>query len=256
MERSWSWRVALVVIVAVLSVWQLVPSYYYFKLPPEQRLGEEFEKTVPGWAPAARKHLNLGLDLQGGIHLAMGVDVDRAVKAARAAQERADGQDEGRAGRVEQGGVGGGGLAQPHVDHGVEVADAQDAEGALRAPVPGPVVGAGRIVEITEVDIADYLDLLPHVVEDQQGLGDQEAAVPGADRRGLERRQLLDEADHVVAEIADGAAEKPGHPLDLDRGEPCEPIADETERFDVVMHCGGAAVFYHLDAGTARPQDD
>ncbi len=92
MERSWSWRVALVVIVAVLSVWQLVPSYYYFKLPPEQRLGEEFEKTVPGWAPAAKKHLNLGLDLQGGIHLAMGVDVDRAVKAkvARRADEVAE----------------------------------------------------------------------------------------------------------------------------------------------------------------------
>ncbi|MCM2332579.1 MAG: protein translocase subunit SecD [Anaeromyxobacteraceae bacterium] len=92
MERSWSWRVALVAIVAVLSVWQLVPSYYYFKLPPEQRLGEEFEKSVPGWAPAAKKHLNLGLDLQGGIHLAMGVDVDRAVKAkvARRADEVAE----------------------------------------------------------------------------------------------------------------------------------------------------------------------
>ena len=42
--------------------------------------------------PNARKHLNLGLDLQGGIHLAMGVDVDRAVKAkvARRADEIGD----------------------------------------------------------------------------------------------------------------------------------------------------------------------
>ncbi len=92
MERSWSWRVALVAIVAVLSVWQLVPSWYYFKLPPEQRLTEAFDKSVPGWAPDAKKHLNLGLDLQGGIHLAMGVDVDRAVKAkiARRADEIAE----------------------------------------------------------------------------------------------------------------------------------------------------------------------
>ncbi len=92
MERSWSWRVALVAIVAVLSVWQLVPSWYYFKLPPEQRLTEAFDKSVPGWAPDAKKHLNLGLDLQGGIHLAMGVDVDRAVKAkiARRADELAE----------------------------------------------------------------------------------------------------------------------------------------------------------------------
>src|SRR5512139_643026 len=92
MEQSWYWRVATIVVVAVLSVWQLVPSWHYFKLPPDQRTGEAYDKSVPGWAPAARKHLNLGLDLQGGIHLAMGVDVDRAVKAkvARRADEIAD----------------------------------------------------------------------------------------------------------------------------------------------------------------------
>jgi preprotein translocase subunit SecD len=92
MERSWYWRVALIVGVALFSVWQLVPSWFYFQLPPEQRLGEAYDKSVPGWAPDARKHLNLGLDLQGGIHLAMGVDVDRAVKAkvARRADEIAE----------------------------------------------------------------------------------------------------------------------------------------------------------------------
>jgi preprotein translocase subunit SecD len=92
MERSWYWRVALCVAVAVLSVYQLVPSWFYFKLPPSDRGGEVYDKSVPGWAPSARKHLNLGLDLQGGIHLAMGVDVDRAVKAkvARRADEIGD----------------------------------------------------------------------------------------------------------------------------------------------------------------------
>ena len=92
MERSWYWRVGLVVAVALFSIWQLVPSWYYFKLPPEQRLGEAYDSSVPGWAPDAKKHLNLGLDLQGGIHLAMGVDVDRAVKAkvARRADEVAE----------------------------------------------------------------------------------------------------------------------------------------------------------------------
>jgi preprotein translocase subunit SecD len=92
MERSWSTRVALVVAVAVWSVWQLVPSFHYFQLSPDQRGTEAYDKSVPGWAPDARKHLNLGLDLQGGIHLAMGVDVDRAVKAkvARRADEVAD----------------------------------------------------------------------------------------------------------------------------------------------------------------------
>ncbi|HYS80538.1 MAG TPA: protein translocase subunit SecD [Anaeromyxobacteraceae bacterium] len=92
MERNWYLRVALILGVLAFSVYQLVPSWFYFHLPPDRRNGVEYDQSVPSWAPAARKHLNLGLDLQGGIHLAMGVDVDRAVKAkvARRADEIAD----------------------------------------------------------------------------------------------------------------------------------------------------------------------
>jgi preprotein translocase subunit SecD len=92
MERSWYWRIGLIVAVALFSLYQLVPSWFYFKLAPDQRNTEAYERSVPKWAPDAKKHLNLGLDLQGGIHLAMGVDVDRAVKAkvARRADEIAD----------------------------------------------------------------------------------------------------------------------------------------------------------------------
>src|SRR5574341_910463 len=92
MDRSWTWRVVLVAGVALFSLYQLVPSWFYFRLAPDKRLGPEYEASVPRWAPPARRHLNLGLDLQGGIHLAMGVDVDRAVKAkvARRADEIAD----------------------------------------------------------------------------------------------------------------------------------------------------------------------
>jgi preprotein translocase subunit SecD len=92
MERSWYWRLALVVGVALFSAYQLVPSWFYFSLAPDQRNTEAYDQSVPGWAPDAKKHLNLGLDLQGGIHLAMGVDVDRAVKAkvARRGDEIAD----------------------------------------------------------------------------------------------------------------------------------------------------------------------
>ncbi len=92
MDRNWFLRVALIVGVLLFSVYELVPSWFYFRLPHDRRNGPEFEQSVPGWAPSARKHLNLGLDLQGGIHLAMGVDVDRAVKAkvARRADEIGD----------------------------------------------------------------------------------------------------------------------------------------------------------------------
>jgi preprotein translocase subunit SecD len=92
MERSWYWRIALVVAVTIGSLWFLVPSWFYFKLAPEQRNTDAYDQSVPGWAPNAKDHLTLGLDLQGGILLAMGVDVDRAVKAkvARRADEVAE----------------------------------------------------------------------------------------------------------------------------------------------------------------------
>ncbi|HET7754220.1 MAG TPA: protein translocase subunit SecD [Anaeromyxobacteraceae bacterium] len=92
MERSWYWRLALTVGVTLFSLYQLVPSWFYFKLPPDERATEKYEQSVPGWAPNPNRHLNLGLDLQGGIHLSMGVDVERAVRAklTRRADELTD----------------------------------------------------------------------------------------------------------------------------------------------------------------------
>ena len=75
MEQSWYWRVGFIVAVTLLSIYQLVPSWYYFKLPPSQRNDPKlYEPSVPRWAPSPASRLNLGLDLQGGIHLALGVD--------------------------------------------------------------------------------------------------------------------------------------------------------------------------------------
>jgi preprotein translocase subunit SecD len=66
----------------LLCIYQLVPSWYYFKLPPDQRNDTNvYNHTVPRWAPKPESRLNLGLDLQGGILLDMGVDVEKAVKA-------------------------------------------------------------------------------------------------------------------------------------------------------------------------------
>lgn len=82
MEQSWYWRVGFIVAVTLLSIYQLVPSWYYFKLPPTERNNPKiYEPSVPRWAPSPAARLNLGLDLQGGILLDMGVDVDKAVKA-------------------------------------------------------------------------------------------------------------------------------------------------------------------------------
>jgi len=88
MDRAWYWKAGFIVLVTIAAVYALVPSWTYFKLPAETRNeAGEFDKARPRWAPA--RHLNLGLDLQGGIHLVMKVEVDRAVreKAVRRAEE-------------------------------------------------------------------------------------------------------------------------------------------------------------------------
>src|SRR6266699_1291554 len=54
MRRNLGLRIGLVVVVIALSVWYLYPP---------------------------RTSINLGLDLQGGIHLVLGVDVDKALEA-------------------------------------------------------------------------------------------------------------------------------------------------------------------------------
>ena len=71
--------VAAAGLVFGVALWLLVPSYYYFRLPDDERNNpEKLQAVLPGWAPGNKTKLNLGLDLQGGIHLVLGVDADAA----------------------------------------------------------------------------------------------------------------------------------------------------------------------------------
>ncbi|MHB1845608.1 MAG: protein translocase subunit SecD [Deltaproteobacteria bacterium] len=79
MSRSWWWRTLLILGLVGYAVYYLVPSWVYFRLPADERNDSSLlEKLTPHWAP--KKHLNLGLDLQGGIELVMGVDADKAMR--------------------------------------------------------------------------------------------------------------------------------------------------------------------------------
>lgn len=85
MEREWYWRGALIALVALVAVYQLIPSWFYFQLPPEKRNDQgELRAALPSWSH--ERKLNLGLDLQGGIHLVMEVDVEAALAARAAAR--------------------------------------------------------------------------------------------------------------------------------------------------------------------------
>lgn len=80
MMRSWYLRLGVLVGLCALSVYLLFPSYfYYFKATDAQRENNQtFCSALPGWAHCAK--LNLGLDLQGGVHLVMGVRTDKAIE--------------------------------------------------------------------------------------------------------------------------------------------------------------------------------
>jgi preprotein translocase subunit SecD len=78
---GWWMRFCIIVLVALLSFWFLIPSYYsFFVLSREDRNKlEELEKVLPWWSPPARYRLSLGLDLQGGIYMIMRVDTQTAL---------------------------------------------------------------------------------------------------------------------------------------------------------------------------------
>ena len=66
MERGFMYRAATVVVVTIVSILCLVPNW---------------STDLPGWWKAVlpSRGLHLGLDLQGGIHMVLSVDADKAV---------------------------------------------------------------------------------------------------------------------------------------------------------------------------------
>src|ERR1043165_519284 len=67
MERAWWWKAALYGLVTVMAVLYLIPT-----VVPEDK--------QPGFIKSHfQKKIQLGLDLQGGLHLVYEVNVDKAV---------------------------------------------------------------------------------------------------------------------------------------------------------------------------------
>jgi preprotein translocase subunit SecD len=74
MEKSWWWKAALYGALTVLACVYLVPTVYQFAEVPAEK--------QPGWLrKLVDKKVQLGLDLQGGLHLVYEVNVDKAVSS-------------------------------------------------------------------------------------------------------------------------------------------------------------------------------
>ena len=67
MSKAWKWKAASAFIVTLLGVYFVLPSF----------LSEEASEQYKSYLPSSK--INLGLDLQGGIHMVLGVDVNRVV---------------------------------------------------------------------------------------------------------------------------------------------------------------------------------
>jgi preprotein translocase subunit SecD len=82
MDRAWWWKLAIILVVTLGAIWFLIPSYYsFFRVPREERNNLKLlQEKLPRWAPPAKYRLNLGLDLQGGIHMVMRVDTKTALQ--------------------------------------------------------------------------------------------------------------------------------------------------------------------------------
>lgn len=68
MTKSLKWRISVCIAVTVICTWLLLPTFFKLNNP---------DKDLPSWLPDTA--MTLGLDLQGGVHLVLGVDVDQVL---------------------------------------------------------------------------------------------------------------------------------------------------------------------------------
>ncbi len=77
--RITKWRGILIGLITLLALYGVVPSLVYFYQPKEIRNDQEaLSKKIPSFFPGG--HIKLGLDLQGGVQLVLGVSTVEAVQ--------------------------------------------------------------------------------------------------------------------------------------------------------------------------------
>jgi protein-export membrane protein SecD len=86
MEKSIQWKAIITSLILILALAYLYPTYHWYGKSPEERAGlEKTRDKILG------KILKLGLDLRGGMHLVLEVDLNRLPEGTQAsdAMERA-----------------------------------------------------------------------------------------------------------------------------------------------------------------------
>ncbi|OPX32019.1 MAG: hypothetical protein B1H40_03095 [Candidatus Latescibacteria bacterium 4484_181] len=98
MGRSWTWRLVLIVVVVIASLWSIYPTIKLHTLSEEEKARLRLEESTKLEKLEANA-IKLGLDLQGGTHLVLEADLsnvpsgqgDKAVESAiRVIRNRVD----------------------------------------------------------------------------------------------------------------------------------------------------------------------
>jgi len=77
--KSLRTRAIAILLITLGALYYISPTFIYFSLSKEKRNDQaELDKAIPSWLP--KKHIKLGLDLQGGVQLVLGVDTKAAVE--------------------------------------------------------------------------------------------------------------------------------------------------------------------------------
>lgn len=82
MKRDNRFRIGLVIVLVIASIWSLGPTLRMVTMGVEQR--QQLRQEDPqAWKRLEEKAIKLGLDLRGGMHLAMEIDLDSLPADAR-----------------------------------------------------------------------------------------------------------------------------------------------------------------------------
>ncbi|HEY4221104.1 MAG TPA: hypothetical protein VGO62_07170, partial [Myxococcota bacterium] len=94
-QNTWAIRLLFTIGIVGLAAYLFVPTFVYFRLSPAdiaeiQKDSSAFKKHLPKWSQEG--HIVPGLDLQGGVLMVLGVDLDKAIsdKARRIASRLKD----------------------------------------------------------------------------------------------------------------------------------------------------------------------
>ena len=72
MKKNIQWKITVTIVLMLLSLWLMYPTIKWYGLSPDEQ-----SKLSRVRDPIIEKILKLGLDLQGGMHIILEVEIDK-----------------------------------------------------------------------------------------------------------------------------------------------------------------------------------